>query len=418
MRLSFSHSLSSPPLPLLRSTKARTDILGIMNFRVSVSLLRACDTSDRRQAVETTLHLARLSHANGHSNLPSTSSPSSSYEPSRPLSPTSPSDDSHPAAQAPAGWKLRTVLVGNIPPDMRDRACLEGYFERGLGEVLEKRRRKSAERERKSGEVLRRWGTGEVDREREKVEEDEEEKEEGVVEEVVVVRRLLELSKLRERRFEVLQSLEEAHVQLGRNVLFALKRWRVREGVSGKEGEGGSEGEKELLEGLTGESQGWTETERMRFLEGKLGRFLDLEEDGFWLALYEIPRPLLDEFQPLRYGPLSLAVLIRRKPNVYLIDYLSAKLALLSTFIDDALSSPLDEFAPSSSAFVTFRSPELARLAVKKMGGLRKGKGILSCDVSMAPDYRDLEWVRLFPLFSFFFPSFLALLSPFWEPIN
>lgn len=277
---------------------------------------------------------------------------------------------------------------------MRDRACLEGYFERGLVEVMEKRKRKRESLERKSGELLRR-GTLEVEREKE--EDEEEEKEEGVVEEVVVVRRLLELSKLRERRFEVLQSLEEAHVRLGRNVLFALKRWRVREGVGGKEGEGESEGEKELLEGLTGESQGWTETERMRFLEGKLGRFLNLEEDGFWLALHEIPRPLLDPFQPLRYGRFSPAVLIRRRPNVYLIDYLSAKLALLSTFIDDALSSPLDEFAPSSSAFVTFRSPELARLAVKKMGGLRKGKGILSCDVSMAPDYRDLEWVRPAP---------------------
>lgn len=61
--------------------------------------------------------------------------------------------------------------------------------------------------------------------------------------------------------------------------------------------------------------------------------------------------------------------------------------------IDDGLAKPLADYTPSSSAFVTFRSPEIARLAVRKMG--RHPSRRLCCNVAMAPDYRDLEWVNL-----------------------
>jgi hypothetical protein len=103
----------------------------------------------------------------------------------------------------------------------------------------------------------------------------------------------------------------------------------------------------------------------------------------------------LDRYQPRRYGRLSPSVLIRRKPNPPKIDYLSAKLALLSMAIDDGLTKPLVDYKPSSSAFITFRSPEIARLAVRKMG--RHQSRRLCCNVAMAPDYRDLEWVSRRP---------------------
>ena len=369
--------------------------------------------------------------------------------------------DSTDSLPAPRGWKQRTVLVSNIPPDMRDQACLTAYFADGLRSVLKRRARKARERaaigearakSRRSSVNLvggSKSGPGaEVEDDVIQLrpdrrsnddsagnsdgDDDEDDGEDGcasgtsIVEEVVVVRRMLELHKLRQRRINVLGALEHAHVELGRTVLGALAKWRAKQGFAagtrlGQELDLAAEklrcGKEAFAQNDSGdgeeECEDWSEEERMAILDEALGRFLDPEEDGFWTvrpslplvllclprtlildrfqALHALPRALMDRYQPRRYGPLSPSVLIRRKPNPPKIDYLSAKLALLSMAIDDGLAKPLADYTPSSSAFITFRSPEIARLAVRKMG--RHHSRRLCCNVALAPDYRDIEWV-------------------------
>ena len=62
-----------------------------------------------------------------------------------------------------------------------------------------------------------------------------------------------------------------------------------------------------------------------------------------------------------------------------MIDYLSAKLNLLTSLIEEQTSRPVSSFAPSSTAFVTFRNPKIARLVQKRMESHPRKR--LACDV-------------------------------------
>jgi hypothetical protein len=240
----------------------------------------------------------------------------------------------HPASTdalpAPRGWKQRTVLVSNIPPDMRDQACLMAYFDDGLRSVLKRRARKARERaaigeaRSKSRRSVNMTGSksGTTDGVEDDVvqlrpgrrsadsagngddgsdEDDDDGADDGcasgtgIVEEVVVVRRMLELHKLRQRRINVLGALEHAHVELGRAVLGALAKWRAQHGIASSDrsdekldvaAEKLRRGKEALAQndadddGEDGEE--WSEEERMAILDEALGRFLDPEEDGFW----------------------------------------------------------------------------------------------------------------------------------------
>ncbi|CED82431.1 Uncharacterized conserved protein [Phaffia rhodozyma] len=361
----------------------------------------------------------------------------------------------------PRGWRFRTLMVSNVPPDMRDPEVLRTYFQQGLdrNDILVNR----------SNQRVSFFGTDpaqatcSLDIERRLVEEQEAEP----ITEVVIVRRLLELEKLRERRADVLKRLEEAHVKLINNVMTAVikelkgsawnGRWLGRHfggvplwiphqtaEIGGKyKPEGHNEKRADEVADLPSiekgnskkydvdredEVEGMDERERLNFLVEKLRRFVDEAEDQtessqgrtsgsmenlndqssglqeeregeekeenmptIWEVLHSLPRSLLDPYQPLYYSSLTAYAL--RKHNPPLINYLTPKLGLLSSLIEEHRSQPIDTFSAASTAFVTFRSPELARGVLKKMKS--HPKRALACNLSPAPDYRDLEWLRL-----------------------
>lgn len=179
-------------------------------------------------------------------------------------------------------------MVSNIPPDMRDVKILREYFEDGIerSNILSSIRHQTA-----TSLTLER-----------RLAEDEEE----LVTEVVLVRRLLELEKLRGRRTEVLKKLEEAHVGLVRNVMGAVEKEMTKNTWKGFWGKSGFIGgvpmwvpkmtevdaekglvsslEKNQTEGEETEAgkgdgvQGMSDDQKMAFLVDKVGRFL--KEDG------------------------------------------------------------------------------------------------------------------------------------------
>jgi hypothetical protein len=107
-----------------------------------------------------------------------------------------------------------------------------------------------------------------------------------------------------------------------------------------------------------------------------------------WDALFSLPRPTLDAYQPL----IHLNALFRGR-TVPAIDYYTTKVKLLTSLIAENRGRALSDFDPVSTAFVTFGNPEDARRACKYLAVHPKNP--LACMVRMAPDYEDLDWVRL-----------------------
>lgn len=124
------------------------------------------------------------------------------------------------------GWRQRTVMVSNIPPDLRHEDSIRAYFEEGLSRYD---MTQAALREKRGGKMKIKLGMRKGIRVemREKgsrtraaasgkeVAGDEDE-EEPLITEVVIIRRLLALEKLRARREDVLKKLELAHMYVGR----------------------------------------------------------------------------------------------------------------------------------------------------------------------------------------------------------
>ena len=107
-----------------------------------------------------------------------------------------------------------------------------------------------------------------------------------------------------------------------------------------------------------------------------------------WDALFSLPRSTLDPYQPL----IHLSALFRGK-TVPSIDYYTAKVGFLTSLITENRSHPPVDFEPVSTAFVTFANPDDARRACKYLAVHPDNP--LACMVEMAPEYEDLDWVRL-----------------------
>ncbi|KAJ8468601.1 hypothetical protein ONZ45_g17188 [Pleurotus djamor] len=107
-----------------------------------------------------------------------------------------------------------------------------------------------------------------------------------------------------------------------------------------------------------------------------------------WDALLSVPRNHLDGYQPL----INLSHVFNGK-IVPSIDYYTAKLNLLSSLITENRAKSVTDFAPVSTAFVTFASPLDARKACKYLAVHPNNP--LTCLVTMAPQYQDLDWIRV-----------------------
>ncbi|KAL5501776.1 hypothetical protein ACEPAH_9036 [Sanghuangporus vaninii] len=107
-----------------------------------------------------------------------------------------------------------------------------------------------------------------------------------------------------------------------------------------------------------------------------------------WEALFSLPRSTLNAYQPL----VHLNALFRERA-VPAIDYYATKVNYLTALITEQRSKQPTDFEAVSTAFVTFAHPDDARRACKYLAAHPKNP--LACLVSMAPDYEDLDWIRL-----------------------
>jgi uncharacterized membrane protein YvlD (DUF360 family) len=255
------------------------------------------------------------------------------------------------------------------------------------------------------------------------------------VQTVVLVRKMNELSSMLSRRQEVLSQLEAAHVKLAKNAMQAVgkttQRMRKSTGAS-KHGGGrlanfqawlrreekdpqvaereGSPGgiiadvEKHAASGAHGDSErakelaqrlarfsptnrgqhGREREERADSLDNASRKNKNVMHETVWEALAEVPRELLDQYQPVT----RLSALFRGQ-TVPTIDYLLTKLNLLTALVTEMRCKPPSSYEATSTAFVTFRDPRQARMVWREL------KTQIVVKVRMAPEVKDLDWERL-----------------------
>ena len=367
------------------------------------------------------------------------------------------------------GVRYRTVMVANIPRHLRDEQQLKEYFEYYLARKIAKPTM-GINTSTQSGFINRslsyfwnRLRTIPPDRsthpdlmadssEDGHIAESSAENEQfGIVDWVSIVRRTSQLATLLERREEVLQELETAHIQLAWKVLTAVaaymkdqprgvlmktrsahhrtqvpflrtvKFWKnevdVEKGAESGEQEG--ENQMDLLirtigpfveefssrkwplqpfpqtllykkSRLTNDKQATGEDEQnvSYQLDDHLG---SKKHKTVWDALLSLPCSVLDPYQPL----IHLNSLFRGK-TVPTIDYCTAKLRVLTSLITEARSLPSSGYDPVSTAFVTFKTPRDARRVCKYLAVHPDNP--LVCTVSMAPLYEDIDWMRIMKL--------------------
>ncbi|EPQ28682.1 uncharacterized protein PFL1_03985 [Pseudozyma flocculosa PF-1] len=120
-------------------------------------------------------------------------------------------------------------------------------------------------------------------------------------------------------------------------------------------------------------------------LIGQDGEGKDNEmHETVWEALAEVPREMLDPYQPVT----RLSALFRGQ-TVPTIDYLLTKLNLLTALVTEMRSRPPTSYEPTSTAFVTFRDPRQARMVWREL------KSQIVVKVRLAPEVKDLDWERL-----------------------
>lgn len=257
------------------------------------------------------------------------------------------------------------------------------------------------------------------------------------IERVVVARKMTELASLVDRREDILVKLETAHIKLARKTLAAVKhaihdRERHARDAVAKSQTGVtsffSPRRRDTMEqpviNHTSADQDSLEGNSMDILINTLEPFVnklgnnraeplhkhikrrftsqilpltadhngtttpDTTSPTIWDALFSLPRHVLYPYQPL----VHLSALFRGK-TVPAIDFYTAKLGLLTSLITENRSRAVSDFEPVSTAFVTFADPDDARRACHYLAVHPDNP--LTCLVTMAPDFEDLDWVRV-----------------------
>lgn len=355
------------------------------------------------------------------------------------------------------GLKLRTIMITNIPTRLRSERELQEYFEYYMSRPLAKpsigltstsqpgmvnkmvsfliNRLKKLELFSQAGDLPETSS----DVSNQSAEGARQEGRKPGIERVVLVRKMTELSSLLDRREDVLRKLETAHIKLARKTLTAVKYALMRRKISessfasryssnffghpslfskNTQGSGALAADIEAGKGADGKQN--VGSDYMDILVQNLAPYLKEfdtpimssndhllpghrstkiaekqpashsveQESTVWDVLCGLPRPALDPYQPL----IHLSSLFRGK-TVPAIDYYTAKIGLLTSLITENRSRPITDFQPVSTAFVTFSNPDDARKACKYLAVHPNNP--LACLVTMAPEYEDLDWVRV-----------------------
>ncbi|KAG2338484.1 hypothetical protein BDR05DRAFT_969182 [Suillus weaverae] len=350
-----------------------------------------------------------------------------------------PSLDTDPSNR---GLRLRTVMVTNVPVQLRSEKELKEYFEYYLSRSLDKPSvGLPASTQPGLLNKLFAFGFNRAKRipqnigmsARETVN-GSQEGSDGVplgqisslnlenvppIDRVVIARRMTELASLLERREEILRRLEGAHIGLAKKALLAVysvehrhsssedttvpKRGRASDAESGygqthnEHHSGHQDNDTDVL--VRTLSPFLVDYElTSKFAPSRRKLVLKTEVDPatdnidphktIWDALLSLPRNLLDPYQPL----IHLSVFFRGK-TVPSIDYYTAKLNLLTSLITQNRARAATEYDAVSTAFVTFKDPVDARKACKYLAVHPKNP--LACLVTMAPQYEDIDWTRV-----------------------
>ncbi|KAG8773666.1 hypothetical protein FRC15_001883, partial [Serendipita sp. 397] len=253
-----------------------------------------------------------------------------------------------------------------------------------------------------------------------------------IIEKVVICRKMTEISSRLERREEYLRKLESAHCKLATKVLEDVKEWIESGGKRGgrrKSGKGkgklsrastasnavapssgkkvesprglddleaGKEAEEEVDEGMEeGDSDSDSdfdeekEQARMELLARELGPFIE----EFYK---DIKAPKLRR-RSRRTGSAAYGVVKQEGSDEnaesgQTTAYPPGPISPTKT-ISKNRSKPQRDFIPTSTAFVTFHSPKDARRCVRYLPN--HPDNLLACMVEPAPDWRDLDWIRI-----------------------
>ncbi|KAF9077786.1 hypothetical protein BDP27DRAFT_1311677 [Rhodocollybia butyracea] len=336
------------------------------------------------------------------------------------------------------GLRFRTIMVSNIPPQLRNEKELQEYFEYYMSRKLEKPSL-GLNSTTQPGMFNKMFSflfnrvkkiPGHQQDENQTPSDPVNPEDKPRIERVVIARKMTELASLLERREEILRLLETAHIKLAKTTLNAVKkaleeqaahkpfsRTNSRAGLIRKQkpgvdleiGDASQETtltDEQLLGPYVGEfglkpslAHGSLDSDS-ESIEGPISptspkyppsastdRPLRLKKT-IWEAMLCLPRSTLDPYQPL----VRLSHLFRGKA-VPSIDYYTAKLNLLTSLITENRAKPANKYDPVSTAFVTFADPEDARKACKYL--TVHPNNPLTCLVTMAPQYQDLDWHRV-----------------------
>ncbi|KIJ55842.1 hypothetical protein M422DRAFT_200178 [Sphaerobolus stellatus SS14] len=341
--------------------------------------------------------------------------------------------------------RLRTVMVTNVPVNLRTETALKEYFEyymsRPLGPppiapgFIPKLIAFLFNRASHSSAVKRFKSAADTEA-TEHLAGDQNKDVPAIVERVIIARKMTELASLLDRRVDIQKKLEYAHVKLARKALGVVEErlcypGSERKGLLSRHvSNNNSRSQSQNGDVETNIEQQKLVTKTLapfvtefavpspKPVRHKVSRFLhfaravapfsrNYQDDTvsyppsspvsitspskyatIWEALHSLPRSSLDAFQPL----IRLNRLFRGQ-TVPAIDYYAAKLGLLTALIDENRGRPLDNFQASSTAFVTFEKIEDARKAVKYLQVHPKNP--LACIAVPAPDVSDLDWARV-----------------------
>ncbi|PWN18768.1 hypothetical protein BCV69DRAFT_62337 [Microstroma glucosiphilum] len=334
------------------------------------------------------------------------------------------------------GWRQRTLLVTNVPASLRGEGNIRRYFEEYLRPDGEKTENQVAapqgtqvrrETDVENPETTIRRVVGDLEEQTIDNYVEGNAKAGGgssrtaspteslpsPVQCVILVRKMGELSAMLNRRADILQQIEAAHIKLAQSVLekVSQQQRRKRNGKNGTHDdrtrrkslvssffEKNKRSKDESSDDVAPTSDHHTPLDELAL---RLAKFCKdggspysqstnglLDENSqlnsVWEALADVPRRLLDPYQPVT----RLSVLFRGQ-RVPTIDYLLAKLNLLTALIAEMKARPPTDYEPTSTAFVTFRDPRQARMVWRELNSQ------LVMKVKMAPEVKDIDWDRL-----------------------
>ncbi|KAI6128844.1 hypothetical protein EV401DRAFT_1930665 [Pisolithus croceorrhizus] len=354
------------------------------------------------------------------------------------------------------GLRLRTVMVSNLPVELRSEQNLKEYFEYYMSRPIDlpsvgitssaqpgfvdKVLAFSFHRARRIPKRIQLLQVGPGSREPRQGS-DEAQGDTGsarnipIIERVVVARKMTELASLLERREGILCALEEAHVKLARRALATVFREVERRKLANCDITDNAVADVGLgVEQADVERQMPVDNnaENMDLLVRTLSPFV-VQFGVAESSIHKVARKsrniicfrrksrahrtasnlaatsgvlneshyntVWDALLSLPrsvlhpYQPLvHLSVLFRGK-KVPAIDYYTAKLKLLTMLITQNRAKAVDEYDPVSTAFVTFKDPKDARKACRYLAVHPDNP--LACLVTMAPQYEDIDWRRV-----------------------